>query len=112
VSLNKSGSNAANVFKHTEELYRIKSPKNSEFTFQHIWFMVKDVPRWGEGWVHEKVARTSPSKRKGPSSDCGESNCILVDATEESDGLGRADSACGFAMARPRGVKHAKADIK
>jgi hypothetical protein len=79
---------------------------------QHIWFMVKDVPRWDERWVHEKAAMTPPSKRKGPSSDCGESDYILVDAIEESDGLERADSSQGFVMARPRGVKHAKADIK
>jgi hypothetical protein len=35
VNLNKSGSNRADVLKYTEELYRIKNPKNSEFTFQH-----------------------------------------------------------------------------
>jgi hypothetical protein len=112
VSLNKSGSNAADVLKHMEELYWIKNPKNSEFTFQHIWFMVKDMPWWDEGWMHEKATRTPPSKRKGLSSNYRESDCILVDAIEESDGLGRADLACSFVMARPRGVKHAKEDIK
>jgi hypothetical protein len=32
-NLNKLGSNAADVLKHTEKLYRIKSPKNLEFAF-------------------------------------------------------------------------------
>jgi hypothetical protein len=36
MNLNKLGSNAAVVLKHTKELYWIKSPKNSEFMFQHI----------------------------------------------------------------------------
>jgi hypothetical protein len=74
--------------------------------------MVKDVPQWDEGWVHEKVARTPLCKQKGPSSDCGESDCHLVDATEESDGFGRAEPSRGFVMARPRGTKHAKENIK
>jgi hypothetical protein len=35
-----------------------------------------------------------------------------MDATEESNGLEKADPSCGFVMARLRGVKHTKEDIK
>ena len=42
--MNKLSSNVVDVLKHTEELYQIKSLKNSKFIFQHILFMVKDVP--------------------------------------------------------------------
>jgi hypothetical protein len=35
-----------------------------------------------------------------------------VDATEGSDGFGRVHPSRGFVMARPRGTKHVKEDIK
>ena len=62
--------------------------------------------------MHKKATKTPPCKQKGPSLDCGKSNCIFVDAMEESDGLGRADLLCSFIMARLRGVKHTKEDTK
>jgi hypothetical protein len=89
MNLNKSSSNLADVFKHMEDLYRIKSPKNSKFTFQHVCFMVKDAPQWNEGWMHEKVVKTPPYKRNESSLDYRESDCILVDATKESNCLDR-----------------------
>jgi hypothetical protein len=55
--------------------------------------------------MYEKAVKTSPSKRKEPSSDCGKSNCIRLDATEEGNGLGRANPSWGFVIARPRGSK-------
>jgi hypothetical protein len=64
VNLNKSSTNVVDVLKHMKELYWIKSPKNLEFTFQHILFMVKDVPWWSEGWVHKKAVKIPPTRRR------------------------------------------------
>ena len=62
--------------------------------------------------MHEKATKTSPCKWKGPSSDCGKSDCLLVDATKESNSFRRANSSCGFVMARLRGTKYVKVNIR
>ena len=104
VNANRSGSSVADVLKNAKELYRLKHPKNSDFTFQHVWLMVKDVPHWFEGRVHDKQP-TPPTKRKEPSTDSGESDCCIMEP-------GVAGSSKGFLNSRPSGSKMAKEELK
>jgi hypothetical protein len=104
VNANRSGTSAADVLKNAEELYRLKHPKNSDFTFQHVWLMVKDVPRWSEGWVHDKQP-TPPAKRKEPSTDSGESDCCIMEP-------GVLGASKGLFSSRPFGSKMAKEELK
>lgn len=104
VNANRSGSSAADVLKNAEELYRLKHPKNSDFTFQHVWLMIKDVPRWSEGWVHDKQP-TPPAKRKEPSTDSGESDCCIMEP-------GVPGVWKGLSSSRPSGSKMAKEELK
>ena len=57
--LNKSGIKEANIIRMAKDLYRIKTPKNTEFMFEHCWELVKDFPRLAD--------TVSPSRQPTPS---------------------------------------------
>ena len=63
--LNKSGTSAADTLRHARELYRQKSPKKQEFCFEHCWCLLKDHPKWMDGWTSPKA---SSSVRSGAAS--------------------------------------------
>jgi hypothetical protein len=98
--LHKSGSSAADTLRDAKELYRQKNPKNADFLFEHCWLLLKDCPRWADGW-------TQPSmQKKRPANDCEGSN------TQDLD-LGISGGAAGSQSVyneRPSGVKSAKQD--
>ena len=48
--LNKFGTSVADTLRHSRELYRQKSAKKAEFAFEHCWVILKDHPRWADGW--------------------------------------------------------------
>jgi hypothetical protein len=75
LKLNKSGSNASDTLKKAHELYRIMHAKGFEFGFEHCWNLLKDHPKWADGWTQ---VRPSIPKRKVSPYDL-ESDCVEVD---------------------------------
>ena len=65
--LNKSGIKEADIIRMANDLYRTKTPKNTEFMFEHCWELVKDFPRWADGVSPSRQA--TPSRRLSGSSD-------------------------------------------
>jgi hypothetical protein len=53
----------ADVLQGAKKLYRVKDPINHEFTYEHVWQLVKEFPHWTDGWV-----TMASSKRKSSSS--------------------------------------------
>ena len=98
--LHKSGSNAADTMRDAKELYRQKSAKNTDFLFEHCWLLLKDCPRWADGWTQPSVGR------KRVSNECEGSNTHDVDVGY-SEGATRSRSIYNE---RPGGVKSAKQD--
>ena len=98
--LHKSGSSAADKLRDAKELYRVKSAKNTDFLFEHCWLLLKDYPRWTDGWTQ------SPMKKKRPANECEGSNTQDEDGGI-SEGVARSRSAYNE---RPGGVKAAKQD--
>ena len=98
--LHKSGSSDADTLRDAKELYRQKNRKNSDFLFEHCWLLLKDCPRWADGWTQ------SPMGKKRPANECEGNNTQDVDA-EISEGATRSQSVYNE---RPGGVKVAKQD--
>ena len=98
--LHKSGSNAADTMRDAKELYMQKSAKNTDFVFEHCWLLLKDCPRWADGWTQP------PMGKKRVANDCEGSNSHDVDAGI-SEGYTRSQSVYND---RPGGVKSTKQD--
>ena len=98
--LHKSGSNAADTMRDAKELYRQKSAKNSDFLFEHCWLLLKDCPRWADGWTQPSIGK------KRVANDCEGSNSHGVDV----DILGGYTRSQSVYNERPGGVKSAKQD--
>jgi hypothetical protein len=43
-------------------MFQVKNAKGCQFTFEHCWVLVKDFPRWANGWRIMK--QVTPSKRR------------------------------------------------
>ena len=76
--LNKSGTSAADTLRHARELYRQKSPKKQEFAFEHCWLLLKDHPKWSDGWSSPKassIMRSGAASTRSPTeaADAGRS---------------------------------------
>jgi hypothetical protein len=56
LNLNKSETNVADLLKRTHELYLVKSKNNTDFAFEDCWVLVKDQPKWIDGWNHILLA--------------------------------------------------------
>jgi hypothetical protein len=61
--LNRSGTSASDTLKRAHELYKQKNEKGSDFSFEHCWVLLRDHPKWSEGWT--QVKPPTP-KRKAP----------------------------------------------
>ena len=95
LGLHKSGSNSADLLKMAKQLYRTKSAKNIEFTFEHCWLLVKDYLKWVDGW---DITNMTFSKRKARESDqVSEEGTLEFLSVAEGEGnvledVGNADS--------------------
>jgi hypothetical protein len=100
----KSSSSLADILCMAKELYRSKHPKQLEFSFEHCWVLVREFPRWSEGWFPMKPA--IPTKRKAASSShdsheaTSASSSVHVDQTDSNANTVLRD--------RPSGTKAAK----
>ena len=111
--LNKSGTSLADTLRRSRELYQQKSAKKQDFAFEHCWVLLKDHPKWADGWSAPKA--TSNSSRPMPQSsnlppaanaDAARSSGGCV--TSEGDALGSQRAA----TSRPGGSKAAKEDSR
>ena len=106
--LNKSGSKEADLIRMAKDLYRTKSPKNTEFMFEHCWELVKDFPRWADGVSPSR--QPTPSRRLSGSSDHESQSGSQVDTQKSvnpADTTGEATTSMAFNY-RPGGTKAAK----
>jgi hypothetical protein len=100
----------SDLLKMAKQLYRTKSAKNTDFTFEHCWLLVKDYPKWADGW---DIANVTPSKRKARESDQvskeGTPEFLSVAEGEGNvtEDVGNADSNSTL-RDRPTGTKAAK----
>jgi hypothetical protein len=101
-SLKRSGTSKEDLLIMAKELYRTKSPKNVVFQFEHCWLLVKDYPRWAEGWS----LSSTPSKRKTTSSE-HESNEIGVESESVVEGTTNSEDNHALKV-RPGGTRAAK----
>ena len=82
--LNRSGTSAADTLRRAHDLYKHKNEKGLDFAFEHCWVLLKDNPKWAEGWTQVKVVTP---KRKAPSSE-EESGCVDLSEMERGVGVG------------------------
>jgi hypothetical protein len=81
----------------------VKSAKNTEFMYIHCWELVRDYPRWADGW-NTGTPKSTPSRdRHDVEAEVG---------TPGSSGLGfegdtQMEANLGFSC-RPQGTKAAK----
>ena len=75
VKLNKSRSSLVDTLKKANDLYRVKHAKGCDFPFHHCWVILKDHPKWADGWIQVKP---STVKRKAGISDL-ESDCVVLE---------------------------------
>ena len=99
-SLHPSGRSAADLLQMSRDLWRTKSAKNTDFMFEHCWLLVKDFPRWADGWSAGKSI--TPQKRSSGSlsQEPTESGSIIEESTGEE--------VRPFFRSRPTGSKAAK----
>ncbi|KAG0574448.1 hypothetical protein KC19_VG262800 [Ceratodon purpureus] len=102
-----SGTSLADVLKKAHELYQIKSSKGAEFSFEHCWEFVREVPRWADGWSQPKPPTP---KRKEPC-DSSDRESHREDTGTVTEGAPDMDEARHF-RGRPGGTKAAKEVVR
>ena len=116
--LNKFGTSTADILRHSRELYRQKSPKKQEFAFEHCWVLLKDHPKWMDGWTSPKASsnlRFGTASGSSPTT-AAEDGRTQFDAGRspisraQSEGEARGSQRSG--MVRPGGSKAAKKDSR
>jgi hypothetical protein len=105
LKLNKSGSSLADTLNRANELYKVKHAKGCDFTFHHCWVILKDHPKWAEGWTQVKPPT---GKRKAANSDL-QSNCVGLEGGNVLAGAASMEDQGNFNV-RPGGTKAAKED--
>jgi hypothetical protein len=105
VKLNKSGSSLADTLKKANDLYKAKHAKGCDFIFHHCWVILKDYPKWADGWTQVKPPTT---KRKAATSDL-KSDCFVLEGGNVLAGVVSMEDQRIF-TGRPRGTKAAKED--
>jgi hypothetical protein len=104
----KSGSSPTDILCMAKELYRSKHPKQLEFSFEHCWVLVREFPRWSEGWFPMKPA--IPTKRKAASSGHDSHEAAPASSSVQVDQM---DSNANTVLQdRPSGTKAAKREHK
>jgi hypothetical protein len=84
VTKNKpTGTSAADIIRLAKIMFRVKSAKGCQFTFEHCWVLVKDFPRWADGWGTMK--QVTPSKTRASSSTY-DSNEVALEGTSAVEG--------------------------
>ena len=85
--LNKSGTSVSDTLRRARELYQQKSAKKQEFAFEHCWLLLKDHPKWADGWSAPKATssmRVPAASASSPGNQCdpGRSSggCVQSDA--------------------------------
>jgi hypothetical protein len=82
----------------------VKSAKGCQFTFEHCWVLVKDFPRWADGW--RTMKQVTLSKRRASSSTY-DSNEAALEGTSVVEGDCEVDRN-QVLRERPTGTKVAK----
>lgn len=106
VKLNKSGTSAADTLRKAHDLYKSKHVKGCNFYFEHCWNLLKEHPKWADGWSQVKPPT---AKRKALSTD-QDSDCVEVGASSGLEGAASMEQS--VSTGRPGGTKAAKADQK
>jgi hypothetical protein len=102
--INQSGSNTTDLLRKTRELYRVKSKNNTDFAFELCWMLVKDLPKWADGW---NVAKVPIPKKKVQSSNF-DSDCVVVEEPLDSMVIAEVIENHKRFRSRPSGMKAAK----
>lgn len=63
----------ANALRRTRELYCQKNVKKADFAFEHSWVLLRDHPRWANGWTQPK----SPIGKRKAGVSKGEVNNLM-----------------------------------
>jgi hypothetical protein len=102
VNLNKTGLFVANIVKLEKDLYRLKHIKGHDFTFEHCWMLVREYPKWVDGWASPRSSSSAtPPKRPrvGDPQAAGEAG-DTSNVSEAAEGL----EPSVVTMERPRGT--------
>jgi hypothetical protein len=102
--LKKSGVTEDDIRHMARELYKSKHAKGSEFTYEHVWVLVKDYLKWFDGGTCS--GNVMPSKRRASTSDHGHG----VESADTTSNLHNTPEMAGSAWqgTRPTGTKAAK----
>ncbi|KAG0572950.1 hypothetical protein KC19_VG137000 [Ceratodon purpureus] len=116
VRLNRSGSSVGDTMRRAHELYRTKNNKGLDFQFEHCWLLLKDHPKWAEGWIHVKPP--TPKRKAPPTTE--DQDCSKFVDMEQGAGVvsqggggsveGTTAVAARMYQGRPGGTKQAKED--
>lgn len=116
--LNKSGTSLADTLRHSRYLYRQKSAKKQEFMFEHCWLLLKDHPKWADGWSSPKAACSMPTGAASGSSPAepAHGGSSQFEAQRSPASRAQSEGDCrGLqrpALVRPRGSKSAREDAR
>lgn len=108
IGLQVTGTSPADTMRMANELYRTKHAKGCDFTFEHCWVLIKDLPCWAEDW--RTVKNVTPSKRKTASSIQGSYEAIN-ESHSIAEKIVTGDAYQGL-RDRPTGTKSAKEVIR
>ena len=101
--MNKSGTSAADTLRKVHDLYKSKHVKGCNFYFEHCWNLLKEHPKWADGWSQVKPPT---AKRKALSTN-QDSDCVEVGASLGLEGAASMEQS--VSTGRPGGTKAAKA---
>jgi hypothetical protein len=109
--LKKSGVTEDDIRRMARELYKSKHAKGSEFTYEHVWALVKDYPKWFDGGTCS--SNVTPSKRRASTSDQGPG----VESADTTSNLHSAPEMAGSAWqgacpTRTKAAKEAQKNLK
>ena len=116
--LNKSGTSPEDTLRRSRDLYLQKSAKKQEFAFEHCWLLLKDHPKWADGWSSPKGS----SSMRSPAA-CASSPSNVGDARHSQADAGRSCAPCAHsdgdgggsqraANSRPGGSKAAREESR
>ena len=109
--LNKFGTSVVDTLRKSPELYCHKSAKKAEFAFEHCWLLLKDHPKWANGWSAPKATtamRVPAASGSSPSNhvDAGRSSGGGAQSEGNGGGSQRAGNCC------PGGSKAAREEAR
>jgi hypothetical protein len=69
----------------SKELYRTKDQKGMDFEFEQVWLLVKDYPKWVDGWTTMK--QSTPGMRRTVSMEANMSAMQMPPIGSVSEGI-------------------------